>query len=368
MTSVRLRLIAAWGLSIALASAILSVGISRTALVGSSPKIALTLLGARGAASAAEARAAALRGDTRRASVLARRALAWSPVHDEAIYTLAGSAAAYGDADDANRLINTAAQWGWRNADVQLWLLRQAISVADYRAAYQHADAILRQTDNRDRLFLLLAAGAHSGDSMRALLPHLEARPKWRAGFFAFGGTDKADLPGTETLLRALRTTGSAPTQEEAVPLIWRLLKMRRPAAAMKGNVLGLGWEPTEVSAATSPFGWNLPAGTEVREGAKGQPALLVTSGATPEAFASRVVALGEGHYAIEMAARPGPVTVSWTVSCQNSPVARGAQPLAIRRWRFSVPPGCGATTLTMKIATSDGGTPVSAIKLLRLP
>ena len=92
---------------------------------------------------------------------LAGRALQLAPLNASALTTYGVAMDQLGQPQEANRAMSLAGKLGWRDIVTQLWLLRQRLLGADYAAAFDHADALLRRQNVAPRaLYLALATAA----------------------------------------------------------------------------------------------------------------------------------------------------------------------------------------------------------------
>ena len=122
-----------------------------------------------------------------RSSLTTRYALAAldrSPLNVHALRMEALGLEAQDRAAKAESLMRFAGTRGWRDDEVQTWLMRDAIAKHQFDQAYLHADALARRRpDMWPALFLMLDGGVGDDAASRSLAARLGERPAWRQPF-----------------------------------------------------------------------------------------------------------------------------------------------------------------------------------------
>lgn len=366
-----------------LAACSVSYGLSSAALARGRAPLAFRMPGERGDAGTRLAEAFTAAGDFGAAQAAATAALRASLAHPEAVRVLALAADREGRGPLAAATMAVAARWGWRDTPTQLWLLREALRTGDVGNMFKHADGLIRRQRFRPEMFRLFTqAAVASPDMLAAALPHLEARPKWRAAFFSPDANPASAAPGFEALVRRLGA-GSAPaTREELGPYVAWLLgngEYRRAALLwgemFPGDVVALDatgradlpWPARVGGAGPDPFGWQFPKGAaEIVE--RGGPREL---GADPfarlgEVAASRMLLLPPGRYRLSAARGEAP-PVGWRLRCLADDTRVDVpQPEGGASWRLDMTHPCPAWNLDMTLRSSGQSLRIPTFRIRR--
>jgi hypothetical protein len=116
-----------------------------------------------GQAAALASRSNGSQSDMAQANVLARRALAHSPINVEAVRTLALVQAASGRADSAHRLIKYAETLSRRDVPTQMWLIEDRVAANDIPAVLLHYHRAMQTSrEARSLLSPILAQAANN--------------------------------------------------------------------------------------------------------------------------------------------------------------------------------------------------------------
>lgn len=145
------------------------------------------------------------------AARLSLSALSQTPLNVRALRVRALALEGLGRTPQAKALFQFAGSRGWRDNQVQAWLLRDALSRRRYGEAFLHADALARRRQELwPSIFLLFEFAAADPAGADALAQRLAQRPNWREAFL-------------EALARS-------PQQDAAVAHVFQLVD-RGPAA-----------------------------------------------------------------------------------------------------------------------------------------
>lgn len=123
------------------------------------------------------------RGQVKQAERLARKAVGLSPLSADASALLIATLQAQDRDRSADRLLDSFAALGWRNADGQYLLVYRAAMRGDIEATVLHADALLRLQAGANTVFPLLRRVAASERGRAALAGRLVSDPPWRSDF-----------------------------------------------------------------------------------------------------------------------------------------------------------------------------------------
>lgn len=206
------------------------------------------------------------RGEFPLAAKMAQAALDHSPLNVSALRTRAQAMQGLGRTAEARRLMAFAGERGWRDNQVQAWLLDVDLQRRDYRSAFRRADALARRRQAfRPAVFALGGLAAADPVATEAFVERLAARPPWRAQFFEV----LAQTPQTDEAIEHLLTRveqGPAPlTQAELSGWIERLTLEGRYGAAQAALSLFRAGRATREQVRTgaftsapglSPFAW----------------------------------------------------------------------------------------------------------------
>ncbi len=301
------------------------------------------------------------------------KALRWAPIDGAGLRLLAEDAREKGRAADAAALARLGGRAGWRDSRTQMLLLEDALRREDFRAAFRHADALLRRKpDHGGPMLRMFHIAASEEAGRRAVLERLMVAPPWRKAFFQdMSLLAPEDWAGHESIVQALAARGSIDLREEVVPFVrhlvaqgdygharnlWMATAGLPPALLLDGDFAQAASRRT--TGGLSPFEWQIGkvANAEVGQADdnSGMTGLRIRTGgnAFGPLLAQRVL-LAPGRYTLSVeASRPGPLksgTLNWALTCMPSgrrlspPMIPAGQPETGRlAWRITIPEtGC---------------------------
>ncbi|MGK2908449.1 MAG: hypothetical protein ACSLE1_01385 [Sphingobium sp.] len=268
---------------------------------------------------------------------------------------------------DAAKLTHLSACLGWRDSQIQYWLLEEALQEQDYRSAVERIDAVLRRKPGQAaRLFPILHALVMDAAGRDALIGRFRDAPPWRTAFLqdvARLDDDVAD--GHQALLDQMMAGGIASARDEVLPYVRRLLFRRKyeraedlwsraiPGRSIPGDLAGNFSEidPSLSDDRISPFEWRVRrvAGAEIRPEAAGMR--IIMDGSTFGTLADRTLVLKPGAYRMSVGAsstsefRDG--RIGWSLSCLPG---RRKLPIGSTNGQFVIPESaCPAQQLSLQ-------------------
>jgi tetratricopeptide (TPR) repeat protein len=354
-------------------------GLADVAMARHVPAQALALSPGNARALATLATALQLAGHQEQAVALARAALSREPMNVAALRTVGLAREALGDKAGADRAMMLAARLGWRDAALQLWLIKDYAQRGWVIDALRRADALARINKLPQITFPVLQAYLSDGQMRAALAAEMADRPFWRSLFFYHLLELPAERMGdVGQLVAALAKVGSPITPAERDIYLTRLVQVGQSPAALaywaqdqrtQGIVnTGQPWDGgfERVPARgdqTAPFEWQLsPESASVASiapGARGQQLVLSLGHDFNGPLISQTVVLAPGRYAItaRVAGDAAAGGVHWSMHCVPSqdelPVDTGRNggfPAAT----VAVPAGCPAQLLAIGAASGD--------------
>ncbi|WP_157215840.1 hypothetical protein [Flavisphingomonas formosensis] len=264
---------------IALAALAVSVNLGFQKLSDDDPEAAVGFMpwGAAANAGAAEDALKAQQYDA--ANFYAARSLDRTLLNVKALRTLALAHAGRNPNDGiVGPGMMLAGQLGWRDTPTQYWLMIAALQAANYPAAMQRADALMRRDQGTDQVLAILRQLANDPDGLHAILDTLETQPNWRQALFQIGATPLSapEASGMEAIVNALQKTTTPPSRHELWYYLDGLMRARDYDRAyrvwqtsLKGHATGWPYDPHFTAAAVlasqiagpnadqMPFEWN---------------------------------------------------------------------------------------------------------------
>ncbi|CAH0349657.1 hypothetical protein [Sphingobium sp. CECT 9361] len=284
-----------------------------------------------------------------------------------------------GRADAAN-LVHLSARLGWRDSQIQYWLLEEALQKQDYRSAVERIDAVLRRKPvQAARLFPILHALVMDAEGRDALLGRFRDAPPWRLAFLQdVTKLDGNAANGHEALLDGMIVGGIASARDEVLPYVRRLLVLGEYGHAKdlwsrairdRSTPDNLAGTLAEIDTSLSddrisPFEWRARrvAGAELRAEAVG--VRIIMDGSTFGTLAERTLVLKPGTYRISVgnsnrsAFRDG--RIGWSLSCLPG---RGKLPLRSMDGQFAIPTSsCPAQQISLNARRAVQSAPADII------
>lgn len=170
-------------------------------------------------------------GAPEKAEVMARRAVALSPLAPLALSTFAAAKEARGA--DATTEWQIASRLGWRDQATQAWAFAYALKAGQADVAALRADAILRTGQATPEFLATLRALTVEPRFRRSLIARMKANPPWLRSYFAV--TSKAtdsELGGVVNVVGEMAQTDRALASAQAAPLAAALIAAKRYRAA----------------------------------------------------------------------------------------------------------------------------------------
>ena len=319
------------------------------------------------------------------AARLAKKALQLSPLNARAITTYGLAMEAQRQPVVAGRAMTLAGQRGWRDLITQVWLFRRDLLLADFKDAFDHADALMRRVPAPPAPVLrILAVAARDPNAIRPLADRLAANPSWRVPFFIYlGAYEKppaTDITGQ--LLTRLEASPARPTDEEIGFYLAALAvqgKYQEAEAAWRQLTPGAraGYVHDgdfELPARSTPFDWWLQSGVGWTASIDNSPdpshghALRIDyDGVSKPAPLRQLIVLPPGAYRLSGrmldAGDGGSAAFAWRVICVQAvdPLANAPSPAGpAGQWHafsadFAVPTtGCPAQLLDLAVDRGD--------------
>lgn len=330
---------------------------------------------------ASVAAAVQVQGDQQQAMTLARAALTREPMNVTALRTLGLALEQTGDQAGANRIMFLAADLGWRDVALQLWLIKAYALKNDVLSALTRANALAR-TDHLPEITYPLFLGSITNDQLRpALAQQMADRPLWRGNFFYRLLQLPADqMPDVAKLISELAKIGSPINPQERAIYLTRLVQVGQGQAAYAywlreqrdagGDASPLAWDGgfehvPAVGALGAPFEWQLtPQSTGVvgivPSPRQGQQLSISPGSDYRGTLVSQTMVLRPGRY--RLAARvegdAASTGLRWTIRCLPANVElaldTGPGDAEFGPATFAVPAGCTAQILAVDM-TSGG-------------
>jgi hypothetical protein len=331
------------------------------------------------ATAAANAAAALKNPRSPKARALVRGALARDATEVPAIELRALDLALSGKTTEARRLFELSNELSRRSLPTRLWLIQDSVDHGDVAGALRNFDIALRTTtDAQPILFPVLAKASADATLTMPLARTLDRKSDWRLTFLEWVLTNGGQVDGIAKVVAQMNDrrfiVGNGIDQQ----LIERLAADGQFGAA---NLLNRRFgHPAEGVADSNfanpsahyPFGWGLVSdGMLTAERAiSGSTSMLKYSAAPARSgqVAAQLLMLQPGRYALKTrtAAQAQGAAPYWNVTCAGEDGAQLAeldQPLdagAQARTGFTVPAGCTAQWLTLRIRPSPDATPQS--------
>ncbi|HEX3408445.1 MAG TPA: hypothetical protein VHS81_14510 [Caulobacteraceae bacterium] len=355
-------------------------------LLDDKPELAVLTQGGSSDAVAQLARYRLQTRDPSGAARLAKKALLLSPLNARALTTYGLAMDAQRQTAVAGRVMTLAGQLGWRDLITQVWLFRRDLLAADFKDAFDHADALMRRVPSPPAPVLrILAVAARNPNAIGPLADRLAANPSWRAPFFVYLGAYEKP-PATDVtgaLLARLETGPSRPTDDEIgfylaalavqgkyqeAEAAWRQLTPGAPGGYVHNGDFERPARPT-------PFDWWLRSGVGWTASIDNSPdpthghALRIDyDGVSAPIPLRQLVVLPPGGYRLSGrmldAGDGGSAGFAWRVACAGAdagPLAKvPSPPGAPGQWRtfsadFIVPAsGCPAQLLDLAADRGD--------------
>ncbi len=315
------------------------------------------------------------------AAALARAVLAARPLDGRAYRVLAQRALKRGDGAQLATFTALAVQYAPRDLEARALAAQLAIEAADFGAAVDHYDRMLRvEPASAERVFPVLAGLAQTDGGRERLLLRLAERPLWRLALLRHAARAlpaAADLP---PLFHALgRRAGLSP--EEMAAYIGRFVDDRQWQAAYLAWLnelpqarLGQLASPVngnfELSSTGAPFEWLIEgasgaeAGIADRDDGAGHALHVAFAGARAQVRNVRQLLLLQPglnyllHWQSRLDALDTPRGLHWVLVCAqgggerllNGELLQGSAPWRRHEQGFTVPPGCPAQWLQLEL------------------
>ena len=360
-------------------------------LLSSDPELAVFCRGDSADAVAALARKRLTARNWDGAARLAGRALQLAPLNASALTTYGIAMDQPGQPQQAGRAMALAGKLGWRDIVTQLWLLRQRLLAGDYKAAFDHADALMRRQNVPPRaLYAALATAARDPRSTEPLARRLADNPPWRLPFFVFL-TVYAQPPETDVaraLMVRLANGPTPPTNSELAVYLRSLVSDQRfDEAARDWRLLtrGAGQSGYVYDGAfarppgQTPFdwtyhgavGWSVDVTDSPGQG-HGQALRVEYDGVSPPQPVRQLLILPPGAYRLSGRSyddgEADPKVLAWRISCTatGQTLASVPTPGGAGQWNaFSVellapPARCPAQWLALSAEPGDVRTDIA--------
>ena len=356
-------------------------------LLNDKPELAMLWMGDSSDAVAQLARYRLRTRDPSGAARLAKKALQLSPLNAPALTTFALAMDAQRQQAVAGRAMTLAGQRSWRDLVTQIWLFRRDLLAADFKDAFDHADALMRRVPAPPAPVLrLLALAARNPTAIDPLAERLAANPGWRQFFFVYLGAYEKP-PATDVtgqLLTRLQAgpPASRPTDEEIGFYLAALAvqgKFQEAEAAWRQLTPGAraGYVHDgdfERPARTTPFDWWLNSGVgwtasiaDSPDPTHGRALRIDYDGVSKPIALRQLVVLPPGGYRLSGrmldAGDGGSAGFAWRVICFGAadPLAKAPSPAgAAGQWHtfsadFVVPASnCPAQLLDLAVDRGD--------------
>ncbi len=332
------------------------------------PQIATRIAPWNAAALADSAAALAAHPQSPLARSLVARALDRDLTQVPAIEMRALDLAISGKPGQARQLFHWSDRLSRRSLPTRLWLIQDAVDHGDVTGALRDFDIALRTTtDAQPILFPVLAKASSDARLTIQLARTFDKASDWRLMFFEWTLANDVDPRPIANVVARMRDRQFVVANGVDQRLIERLVGAGEFDAARSLN-RNFGHQSTGVAdpnfgdeGARYPFGWEL-----VSNGSIGAQRTLIGSStalgysaetASGGQVAAQLLTLSPGPYALvaKTASNGTGAVPYWSASCAEagSEIARLDQPLAANasaETDFTVPSGCGAQWLTLRI------------------
>ena len=268
------------------------------------------------------------------AGQFAAKAAQDEPIAPAAIGIAALSAEAQGDADRAEAIMRQAAQFGWRDENVQAWLFRTAASRNDWTTAAIRGDALLRTDPRNAQVLKALWLLASQPTAANAIGKQLAESPNWRDAFFyADGGQSTDQVRAFQAIVQALRGTSAPVTDDEAshhvramvdagnyasARQVW--LQTLPPAERAQGLISDPDFAHVAQATTPSPFDWQVHVTkglSVVAQHVNGGHVLAIDTGPRARGrLVSQTLTLPPGTYNFNSSATGDVSKFGWRLDC----------------------------------------------------
>ena len=311
-------------------------------------------------------------GDHEGAKVMARHALAISPISAAALRNLILAERTLRHGETAEASLSEAAALGWRDGPTQLLLADAYLKSQDYEDAAKRIDAIMRTNPKSEPLRSMLDRLIVDRSFSAAVARRLALNPVWRYPYLSYtANVPLAAMEARGALLEDLARMNGPLERREIVPVVGALAKLGNAAgsrsiwfAAQRLPEQPL-YDPRFVmlgSTTMVPFEWTklrvlgagLEAGDSETPSAGGMR--VSTEGSASGVLLRQQLALAPGSHRLNYAPRLAPAllgTFGWSVRCaksggylSNSLTASLGPP-----YRFDVPSGCPVQLVELRVA-----------------
>lgn len=320
-------------------------------------------------------------GKVAEAKEMAHRALALSPLDDQALELLVRTDDARHEWAEERGLLSVSDRLTRRNRPLRMMILWEQSENGQFAEAVRNADLLLRQEAYADQLFPYLRAVSVYPEARAAIARRLGARPRWRGDFLGVRALEAAAYDNHLLVLRAMRGTPAPPTRAELAPFAQRLVdegdavharQLRILFAATLGSNLLLDSSIARVRTdGAGLLGWTSPIeAASIDASGRGLPLGLGSSGKVLE----QVVFLPSGRYILTMRTSGIPPEalddLQWSIRCidradgpTKGPLSRRYAPdqATITEQEILVV-GCPAQRLTLYFGGSTVSTAVARL------
>ncbi len=328
------------------------------------------------------------------AIVEARRSLERDPADARSLGLYGAGLLVSGQLASARSVFTVSGKMGWREPLTQLYWMSIAFNERNFRVASQRLDAILRQAPDYPGHEQLLAEFEGYPDGRDQLAMRLADNPAWRAPYFA---QSYAVSPSSQVLradvARRLAQDRRVRDCPLVAPLTLSLAAVREFASARlvwqehcrhpdDGDLLADGGfsRANPVKPATA-FDWSWSDDGAIGmilgpvQGWSGQALTIESTSPRETGFAIQTLVLPAGTYAATWRARDASgatsADVGLSVTCDSAKPQNWEKTLRDPRtgqWeaRFTVPAGCPAQWLSLRIAPGVKSVTVDDIAVMR--
>lgn len=370
---------------------LLSIGVAEAAVDSEHGGLAASIRRGNSQALGQAAEQAWRSGQADKATELAKRAVAASPINAQAIRTLAQAITVKQPTASAHLML-ISAELGWRDPLTQIWLIQQAIGARKPEIAVRRAEALVRLDYHPDIVAMLLRVLAMDEKGRSTMVASLAKDPVWRDVFLTHQeNIPPQQLSGVVSILADLSRTAVPPRPAEARPTLEALVQEGQVEQAYKLHrllfergrdvlVSNPGFERRdvgyEVNSSASPFDWILlnvgrsSAAIET-DPLQGRILDVTAAGEIEGRVAEQLVVLQPGSYDLSYRIRSSDPQagerVRWFVRCAAGTPILFTQPAArltsdgwtVRHHRFDVRGECPAQTLELRADPGLGAAPI---------
>lgn len=326
-------------------------------------------------------------GRPQAALITARRAILADPVEPANTALLGGAQLALGEDANADRAFRVAGQFGWRYPLTQLYWLRQALALEDYRVAALRLDALLRQDPALLQQGDVVASIEAKPEGRAALVERMAQGPEWLAPY----AHDTWDIPAPVAISRAhvlddLAARGHPLGCARARALTARLVATGQAAEAdrfwkahcavpRQGLLSDPNFAGLEIHVTDSPFEWMVIGDSDVSVNLETAPAgnrvALASSASFPRRVLTQLVPLVPGSYQLtwHVQTDQGPTAdrIAAALDCpQGAHQTLVSHPAGGDRWaaNFTVDAACPARWLSLWIVPGQASIYLSRVDL----